>query len=49
MSINTDPQASAIGALADVHSIEWVYQFCACLPLLGFVAFLLPDMRQRLQ
>ena len=36
--------AALIGALADWHGIEMVYQLCAYLPLLGLVAFLLPDM-----
>lgn len=38
--------AAALGALADHYSIELVYHICAFLPLLGVVAFLLPDMRQ---
>lgn len=37
--------AAAIGALADVWDIELVYHLCAYLPLLGFVAFFLPDVR----
>ena len=36
--------AALIGALADWYGIEMVYQLCAYLPLLGLVAFLLPDM-----
>ncbi|HEY9459570.1 MAG TPA: MFS transporter [Paralcaligenes sp.] len=39
--------AAALGMLADKTSIEFVYQVCAFLPLLGIVAFLLPDMRNR--
>ena len=38
--------AAAIGALADFYSIETVYRLCALLPLLGLVAFMLPDMRR---
>ncbi len=38
--------AAAIGALADYYSIETVYRLCALLPLLGLVAFMLPDMRR---
>lgn len=38
--------AAAIGALADSYSIETVYRLCALLPLLGMVAWLLPDMRR---
>lgn len=37
--------AAAIGALADVYDIELVYHVCAFLPLLGIVAFWLPDVR----
>jgi FSR family fosmidomycin resistance protein-like MFS transporter len=39
--------AAALGALADTLSIEFVYHVCAFLPLLGIVAFFLPDMRSR--
>ncbi|TAM89110.1 MAG: MFS transporter [Candidimonas sp.] len=39
--------AAALGALADWFSIEFVYDVCAFLPLLGIVAFFLPDMRPR--
>lgn len=38
--------AAAIGALADVYNIETVYAVCAFLPLMGFVAFGLPNLRQ---
>lgn len=38
--------AAAIGALADWYSIETVYRLCALLPLLGLVAFLLPEMKE---
>ena len=37
--------AAALGALADATSIEFVYHVCAFLPLLGCVAFFLPDVR----
>jgi FSR family fosmidomycin resistance protein-like MFS transporter len=37
--------AAALGKLADATSIEFVYHVCAFLPLLGFVAGFLPDMR----
>lgn len=37
---------AGIGALADSYSIETVYRLCALLPLLGMVAWLLPDMRR---
>lgn len=39
--------AAAIGALADIYSIQTVYRICALLPLLGLVAFMLPEMRAR--
>ena len=35
--------AAALGHLADVTSIRYVYEVCAYLPLLGVVAILLPD------
>lgn len=34
--------AAALGALADVNGILWVYHVCSFLPLLGLVAILLP-------
>ncbi len=39
--------AAAIGTLADYYSIEYVYQLCAWLPVLGLAALGLPDMRRR--
>lgn len=39
--------AAALGVLADIYNIEIVYRFCAFLPLLGAVAFLLPDMKKQ--
>ncbi|CBL43873.1 Fosmidomycin resistance protein [gamma proteobacterium HdN1] len=38
--------AAALGMVADRWSVELVYHICAYLPLLGVVAFLLPDMRK---
>jgi FSR family fosmidomycin resistance protein-like MFS transporter len=38
--------AAALGLLADVTSIDYVYSVCAFLPLLGVVAILLPDVRK---
>jgi FSR family fosmidomycin resistance protein-like MFS transporter len=40
--------AAVLGALADLHGIEFVYRLCAFLPLLGMVAAFLPDMRRPL-
>lgn len=37
--------AAALGWLADLRGIEYVYQVCAWLPLLGMLAVFLPDMR----
>jgi FSR family fosmidomycin resistance protein-like MFS transporter len=39
--------AAALGHVADLYGIERVYALCAFLPLLGVVAALLPDMRER--
>ncbi|GAB1575211.1 MFS transporter [Bordetella petrii] len=38
--------AAALGKLADMTSIAYVYEVCAYLPLLGLVAFLLPDIER---
>jgi FSR family fosmidomycin resistance protein-like MFS transporter len=38
--------AAALGILADVTSIDFVYSVCAFLPLLGVVAAFLPDIRK---
>jgi len=37
--------AAALGLLADRHGIDFVYQVCAYLPLLGLLAMWLPDVR----
>ena len=37
--------AAVLGAVADSFSIEFVYQVCAFLPLLGLLAVFLPDVR----
>lgn len=37
--------AAALGVLADLRGIEFVYQVCAFLPLLGLVTILLPRRR----
>ena len=39
--------AAALGHLADVTSIGYVYEVCAYLPLLGLVAILLPDVERK--
>jgi len=40
--------AAALGHLADLRGIEYVYQVCAYLPLLGLLAILLPEVRREL-
>lgn len=37
--------AAVLGKLADLRGIEFVYQICAYLPLLGMLTVLLPDTR----
>ena len=38
--------AAAMGNLADIHGIIWVYKACAYLPLLGLATALLPNAHQ---
>ncbi|MDR3685155.1 MAG: MFS transporter, partial [Geothrix sp.] len=38
--------AAALGRLADLTSIEYVYRVCAFLPLIGLVAVFLPNLKQ---
>lgn len=38
--------AAALGSLADIYGIVWVYKFCAFLPLLGFATALLPRSQE---
>jgi FSR family fosmidomycin resistance protein-like MFS transporter len=38
--------AAALGELADLTSIGFVYQICAFLPAIGIVAWFLPDLKQ---
>lgn len=38
--------AAVMGGLADRHGIEYVYQLCAWLPLLGLLTVFLPDIRK---
>ena len=38
--------AALLGLLADRTSVEFVYRFCAYLPLLGVVALLLPSVKK---
>lgn len=39
--------AALLGNLADLKGIDFVYQVCAWLPLLGLAAVLLPDLRSQ--
>jgi FSR family fosmidomycin resistance protein-like MFS transporter len=36
--------AAVLGSLADRYGIAFVYQLCSCLPLIGLLAALLPDI-----
>ncbi len=38
--------AAALGRLADYTSITWMYDFCAWLPALGLLTWLLPDIER---
>ena len=37
--------AAVMGNIADVHGIEYVYRLCAFMPLLGFIAIFLPNVK----
>jgi FSR family fosmidomycin resistance protein-like MFS transporter len=39
--------AAAMGKMADVYGIAFVYQICSFLPLLGILTVLLPDIERR--
>jgi FSR family fosmidomycin resistance protein-like MFS transporter len=39
--------AAALGALADVKGIEYVFWLCSFLPLLGLLTVFLPDMHRK--
>jgi FSR family fosmidomycin resistance protein-like MFS transporter len=39
--------AAVLGVVADRHGIVYVYELCAYLPLIGLLAWLLPDIRRR--
>jgi FSR family fosmidomycin resistance protein-like MFS transporter len=38
--------AAVLGKIADAYGIEYLYQLCAFLPLLGLFAAFLPDIRR---
>ena len=38
--------AAALGHLADLRGIEYVYQVCSYLPLLGLFAIMLPEVHR---
>ncbi|MFC3608692.1 hypothetical protein [Stutzerimonas tarimensis] len=37
---------AALGHLADIHGIEYMYKLCSYLPLLGILTILLPSTRR---
>ncbi len=39
--------AAVLGGLADTHGIEYVYQLCAYLPLMGLITVFLPNIESR--
>jgi len=39
--------AAVLGKLADHSGIDFVYQVCAFLPLIGLLAAFLPDVREQ--
>ncbi len=39
--------AAVLGELADIKGIEYVYQICAFLPVIGLLTVFLPDLRRR--
>lgn len=41
--------SAVLGGLADKFGIEYVYQLCAYMPLLGLIAWFLPDIRRDIQ
>ncbi|WP_426689685.1 MFS transporter [Rhodanobacter ginsengiterrae] len=41
--------AAVLGGLADTHGIEYVYQLCAYLPLMGLITVFLPNIEKRVR
>lgn len=39
--------AAVLGKVADLHGIEFVYEICAYLPLLGILTALLPNLNEK--
>lgn len=39
--------SAVLGVLADKTSIEYVYQVCSFLPLIGLIAYFLPDLKKK--
>ncbi len=39
--------AAVLGNIADIRGIDYVYRFCAYMPLLGIVAVFLPDIKTK--
>ena len=38
--------AAVLGRVADMHGIDYVYQLCAYLPLIGIIAMFLPNLER---
>jgi FSR family fosmidomycin resistance protein-like MFS transporter len=36
--------SAVLGAIADHHGIQFVFQICSCLPLIGLLTALLPNL-----
>jgi FSR family fosmidomycin resistance protein-like MFS transporter len=39
--------SAVLGFMADRTGIEYVYQVCSFLPLIGLIAYFLPDLRRK--
>ena len=39
--------SAVLGYVADISSIDFVYQICAFLPLIGLIAYFLPDLKKK--
>jgi len=41
--------SAILGVLADASGIEWVYKLCSFLPLMGIIAWYLPNLNKRIK
>jgi len=39
--------SAVLGHIADITSIEYVYKICSFLPLIGFIAYFLPNLKKK--